>query len=67
MRYKAYELRDGPPWRRTLGRKIAWLLGFKLLALLILWSLFFSPAQRVPVTPSISAQHLAAEPDRVAR
>lgn len=43
--------RDIPPpdWRPWLRRKIAWLLGFKLAALVILWLLFFSPAKRVEV------------------
>jgi len=52
----------GGACRRTLGRNIAWLLALKVGALVILWSLFFSPAHRAPVTPAASAQHLAVEP-----
>jgi hypothetical protein len=38
-------------WRRGLRRSIGWTLLFKLLALIALWALFFSPADRVDVTP----------------
>lgn len=50
-----------PPddWRRRLRRKIGWLLAFKLAALLILWMLFFSPANRVPVDAGVMSRHIA--------
>jgi hypothetical protein len=48
-------------WRAALRRNIAWLLALKLVALLILWTLFFSPAQRVAVSPERSAEHLALD------
>ncbi len=53
-------------WRIQLGRKIAWLLAIKFVALLILWTLFFSPGQRVDVSPAGSAQHLAVDPQSAA-
>jgi len=36
-------------WRRSMRRELAWILVVKLLALLALWSLFFSPAHRIRV------------------
>jgi hypothetical protein len=33
------QLRD--PWRRELGKRIAWTLAAKLLALTLLWLIFF--------------------------
>jgi hypothetical protein len=67
MRYKADLQDEVLPWRRALGRRIAGVLALKAVALLILWALFFSPAQRVPVTPATSAQHLAVEPQGAPR
>ena len=52
---------EGHAWRIRLGRKIAWLLAIKFVALVILWALFFSPAQRVEVSPARSAEHLALD------
>ena len=49
-------------WRARLGRKIAWLLVIKFVALVVLWALFFSPAQRLDVTSDRSAEHLALDP-----
>jgi hypothetical protein len=46
-------------WRRGLRRAIVWTLGLKLLALLILWSLFFTPAHRPQVTPPSVENRLA--------
>jgi hypothetical protein len=53
-------------WRIRLGRKIAWLLAIKFVALVILWALFFSPAQRLEVSPARSAEHLALDPQSTA-
>jgi hypothetical protein len=43
--------RRGGTWQAGLRRRISWTLLLKLFALLALWLLFFSPAQRIPVTP----------------
>lgn len=43
--------RRGGTWQASLRRRISWTLLLKLLALLALWLLFFSPAHRTPVTP----------------
>jgi hypothetical protein len=48
-------------WRRQLRRKIAWLLAAKLVALAVLWGLFFSPAHRVHVTAERAGRMLAIE------
>jgi hypothetical protein len=53
-------------WRIRLARKIVWLLAIKFVALLILWALFFSPTQRVDVSPVRSAEHLALDPQSTA-
>jgi hypothetical protein len=44
-------LRRAGTWQAGLRRRISWTLLLKLLALLVLWLLFFSPAHRIPVTP----------------
>jgi hypothetical protein len=49
-------------WRIRLGRKITWLLALKFVTLLVLWALFFSPGQRVNVSPTSSAEHLSLHP-----
>ncbi|HEY7378289.1 MAG TPA: hypothetical protein VH542_06370 [Steroidobacteraceae bacterium] len=67
MGYRVLILDEVFPWRRALGRQIAWLLALKAVALLILWLLFFSAAQHAPVTPSSSAQHLAVDPQGAPR
>ena len=41
----------GGTWQVGLRRRISWTLLLKLIALLALWLLFFSPAHRTPVTP----------------
>lgn len=45
-------------WRRVLRRKIGWLLLAKLLALWLLWALFFSPAHRVPMNDAVVSERL---------
>jgi len=57
---------EAQAWHIRLGRKIAWLLAIKFVALMILWALFFSPAQRVDVSPDRSAEHLALDPQGTA-
>jgi len=44
-------MRDREPtlWRRRLGRELAALIALKLVALVLLWWLFFSPAHRTVV------------------
>jgi hypothetical protein len=54
-------------WPIRLGRKITWLLALKFVTLLILWALFFSPAQRVNVSPASSAEHLSLDPKGAAQ
>ena len=48
-------------WRRRLRRGIGWTLLFKLIALIVLWVLFFSPADRVNVTPGRVDSQLVIE------
>lgn len=59
---------DQPPsdWRQWLRRKIAWLLLFKLAALIVLWLLFFSPSHRVNVDPGVMSQRVAPGGDALA-
>ncbi len=38
-------------WRRQIRRSIGWTLLVKLVALIALWTFFFSPAHRIEVTP----------------
>jgi hypothetical protein len=45
-------------WRRALRRELGWLLAAKLIALLLLWWLFFSPAHRVVVDVSAAMRQL---------
>lgn len=46
--------------RRGLGRDLAWLLAIKLVALGLLWLLFFSPAHQPPVDAAAATRQLAA-------
>ncbi len=39
------------PHRHSLGREIAWVLAFKMVALTALYFVFFGPTHRPPVTP----------------
>jgi uncharacterized membrane protein len=48
-------------WRYRLRRGIGWTLLIKLIALIALWVLFFSPADRVHVTPSRVDSRLVIE------
>ena len=61
-----YNTREAKAWHIRLGRKIAWLLAIKFVALVILWALFFSPARRLEVSPARSAEHLALDPQSTA-
>ena len=38
---------DFQGWRKTLARKIVWLMCAKLALLILLWALFFSPSHRI--------------------
>jgi uncharacterized membrane protein len=40
----------GTDWRRRLRRGIAWTIALKLVALILLWAFFFSPAHRAEMT-----------------
>jgi hypothetical protein len=55
---------DGPPpiSCRTLQREVAWILGFKLVALLLLWALFFSPEHRRAVDNEATSRRFAVMP-----
>lgn len=48
-------------WRLGLRRKIGWLLLAKLVALILLWNMSFSPEYRVEVTPPLMDAHLALD------
>ena len=37
-------------WRRGIRRSISWALLVKLIALIALWAIFFSPSHRVDMT-----------------
>jgi hypothetical protein len=45
-------------WRRALRRELGWLLAAKLIALLLLWWLFFSPTHRVVVDAAATMRQL---------
>jgi hypothetical protein len=49
---------------RPLGREIAIALGFKLLALIALYVVFFGPAHRIRVTPAQMVEALSATAPR---
>ena len=49
---------------RPLGREIAVALGFKLLALIALYVMFFGPGHRIKVTPAQMAEALSASAPR---
>lgn len=49
---------------RPLGREIAIALAFKLMALVALYLMFFSPAHRIKVTPAQMAETLSAAAPR---
>jgi hypothetical protein len=49
-------------WRRGLRRELSVLVLLKLLALTLLWWLFFSPAHRVAVDARSTGQHLGLAP-----
>ncbi|PWB89970.1 phosphoglycerate mutase [Methylocystis sp. MitZ-2018] len=49
---------------RPLGREIAIALGFKLLALIVLYIAFFGPAHRIKVTPAQMAEALSSTAPR---
>ena len=59
--------RERQSWCIRLGRKITWLLALKFVTLLVLWALFFSPGQRVNVSPASSAEHLSLDPKGLAQ
>jgi hypothetical protein len=45
-------------WRGALRRHVAVLLLMKIVALALLWVLFFSPAHRAPVDGAAVSRHL---------
>jgi hypothetical protein len=45
-----------------MRREIAWILAFKLLALLLLWALFFSPEHRHAVDSEATSRRFAVTP-----
>ncbi|HYL72476.1 MAG TPA: hypothetical protein VEY89_14340 [Candidatus Dormibacteraeota bacterium] len=49
-------------WRRALRRELGWLLAAKLLALALLWWLFFSPPHRVAVDAAATLRQLGVMP-----
>jgi hypothetical protein len=48
-------------WRRSLGRAIAGVLALKLLALLVIWALAFSPSRMPNVSPASMSRQLGLE------
>ena len=46
------------PWRRRLSRELAGLIALKLVALALLWWLFFSPAHRTVVDADAAGRRL---------
>jgi hypothetical protein len=50
------------PWRTALRRDVAALLILKLLALTLLWLLFFSPADRTVIDAGAIGRRLAVVP-----
>jgi len=49
---------------RPLRREILLALGFKLLALIALYVMFFGPAHRIKITPAQMAEALSADAPR---
>jgi uncharacterized membrane protein len=45
-------------WRRRLSRELAGLIAIKLVALALLWWLFFSPVHRTAVDADIASRRL---------
>jgi len=57
--------REQTPWRRRLRRELAGLIALKLVALALLWWLFFSPAHHTVVDADAAGRRLGvaqAEP-----
>jgi len=52
----------GEKWLPRLRREIAWLLLGKLIALIVLWSLFFSPSHRHRIDGAMTADRFALKP-----
>jgi hypothetical protein len=50
-------------WKRQLRRSIGWMLLVKLAALIALWALFFSPSDRLDVTPERVHEQLLTGPE----
>jgi len=46
------------PWRRRLRRELAGLIALKLVALALLWWLFFSPTHRTAVDADAAGRRL---------
>ena len=50
--------REQTPWRRRLSRELTGLIAIKLVALALLWWLFFSPAHRTTVDADAAGRRL---------
>ena len=50
--------REAGLWRRHLSRELAGLIALKLVALALLWWLFFSPAHRTAVDSDAAGRRL---------
>jgi type II secretory pathway component PulM len=50
--------REQTRWRRRLSRELAGLIALKLVALVLLWWLFFSPAHRTVVDADAAGRRL---------
>ena len=58
--------RASTPWRRRLSRELTGLIALKLVALALLWWLFFSPAHRTVVDADAAGRRLGV-PQAAAR
>jgi type II secretory pathway component PulM len=48
-------------WRRATGRDLGVIIALKVLALALLWWLFFSPAHRTPVDGAAVSRQLGVQ------
>ena len=54
--------REQTPWRRRLRRELAGLIALKLVALALLWWLFFSPAHHTVVDADATGRRFGVAP-----
>jgi hypothetical protein len=59
--YSLQQRRGVSPPRRGIGRELAWLVLAKLVALALLWFLFFTPENRPHVNGAATSQRLGID------